>query len=214
MTQNKYPQVTPEVEEYVEREIIPRYEAFDKAHRCDHARMVIDQSMHLAERLPELNVDMVYVVAAFHDLGLAYGREKHHTHSRAILEADAFVRGHFTPEQIELMGSAVEDHRASNGQAPRNSYGLVVAEADRFIDAETIIRRTIQYGLAHFPELDRDGHYRRTLEHLNAKYGPDGYLKVWIPWSDNAERLQKLRDIIADGAALEAIFTGIFAEEA
>lgn len=89
--------VTQEVTDYVEREIIPHYTAFDKAHREDHVRMVIRQSLRLAAHFPALNTDMVYVVAAFHDLGLAYGRENHHRDSRKILESDAFVRVHFTP---------------------------------------------------------------------------------------------------------------------
>ena len=42
------------------------------------------------------------------------------------------------------MGEAVEDHRASSGHRPRSEYGLIVAEADRFIDPETIIRRPLK----------------------------------------------------------------------
>lgn len=80
--------VSQEIIEYVEREIIPRYAAFDKAHQEDHVRMVIGQSLRLAGHLPALNPDMVYVIAAFHDLGLVNGRENHHHDSRTILEAD------------------------------------------------------------------------------------------------------------------------------
>lgn len=205
--------VSQTVVDYVEREVIPKYACFDKAHREDHVRMVIEQSLRLAERIPLINPDMVYVIAAFHDLGLANGRENHHKDSRKILEEDDFVNAHFTHSQIVTMGEAVEDHRASNRTKPRSEYGLLVAEADRFIDAETIIRRTIQYGLANYPELDRNGHYQRTLAHLNKKYGPDGYLKVWIPWSDNAGNLKKLHLLMADEAGLHEIFDRIFEEE-
>ncbi len=198
---------------YVERNILPRYAAFDKAHREDHVRMVIEQSLRLADRMPHLDRDMVYVIAAFHDLGLANGRERHHLDSAVILAEDEYVKNFFTPGQIDLMCRAVEDHRASAKSCPRSEYGLVVAEADRFIDAGTIIRRTVQYGLANYPELDRDGHYRRTLAHLRDKYGPGGYLKIWIPWSDNAGRLEQLRAIIADKPRITAIFDRIFDEE-
>lgn len=111
------------------------------------------------------------------------------------------------------MGEAVEDHRASNSGKPRSDYGLIVAEADRFIDPETMIRRTIQYGLANYPHLDRGGHYQRTVGHLVNKYGPDGYLKIWIPWSDNAKRLERLHALLADTPRLEALFNRLFAEE-
>lgn len=205
--------ISPEIIEYVEQEIIPRYAAFDKAHQEGHVRTVIEQSLKLAEHTPSMDADMLYVIAAFHDLGLVNGRENHHRDSRKILEADEFVKSHFTAEQVRTMVEAVEDHRASNSQKPRSEYGLTVAEADRFIDAETIIRRTIQYGLANFPQLDRTGHYQRTIDHLNQKYGPDGYLKIWIPWSDNARNLKKLHAILADKTRLDEIFNRIFDEE-
>lgn len=160
-----------------------------------------------------MNSDMVYIIAAFHDLGLVNGRENHHKDSRTILEADEFVKSHFTRKQIVTMGRAVEDHRASNQKKPRNGYGMIVAEADRFIEADTIIRRTIQYGLANYPQLDRAGHYQRTIEHLNEKYGPKGYLKVWVPWSDNAKNLKKLHVLLTDRKKLEEIFNRIFDEE-
>lgn len=205
--------VSEEIIEYVEREIIPRYAFFDKAHQENHVRMVIEQSLNLARHEPSLNIDMVYVIAAFHDLGLVNGREHHHKDSRVILEADEFIKSHFTPEHIAVMGEAVEDHRASNSVKPRSDYGLIVAEADRFIDAETIIRRTIQYGLAHYPELNKTGHYNRTIQHLNEKYGPDGYLKVWIPWSDNAANLKKLHVLLADRTTLDALFNRLYSQE-
>lgn len=198
---------------YVEHEIIPRYADFDKAHREDHVRSVIDRSMNLLERMPDLDREMVYVVAAFHDLGLCRGREYHHVVSGEILENDQYITRRFSAEQIKTMKEAVEDHRASNGSRPRNDYGLVVAEADRLIDAETIVRRTVQYGLSHYPELDREGHFRRTVEHLNEKYGPDGYLKIWLPWSDNVARLRELHHLIADHTRLRLLFDRLYDSE-
>lgn len=205
--------LSAEIIEYVEREIIPRYASFDRAHQESHVRMVIEQSLKLAEHIPSMNTDMIYAVAAFHDLGLINGRENHHKDSGKILEADEFIKAHFTRRQIVTMSRAVEDHRASSQHKPRNRYGLLVAEADRFINAETIIRRTIQYGLANYPQLDREGHYRRAIEHLNEKYGQKGYLKVWIPWSDNAKNLKKLHVLLTDKVRLDEIFNRIFDEE-
>ena len=205
--------VHPDIVEYVEREILPRYDSFDKAHHRDHARMVIRQSLSLARPLPLLDTDMVYCIAAYHDTGLVNGREFHHIDSGRILASDEFLRSRFSPGDIETMRRAVEDHRASGKTAPRNDYGKVVADADRHIDARTIIRRTIQYGLANYPDLDRRGHFERTLSHLTAKYGPEGYLRVWLPWSDNAARLKALHALIADIDSLKRIFDDIFDRE-
>lgn len=205
--------VSQEIIDYVEREVIPRYASFDKAHREGHVRMVIEQSLKLAAQMPEVDTDMAYVTAAFHDLGLVHGRENHHRDSRRIVESDEFLKLHFTPEQIREMGEAVEDHRASSDHKPRNKYGLIVAEADRHIMPETIIRRCVQYGLANYPELDRAGHLQRTIDHLTKKYGPQGYLKVWIPWSDNARNLEMLRALLKDKSQIERLFNKIFDEE-
>ena len=38
---------------YVETEIIPRYEHFDKAHNRSHVQTVIDESLALAELYPQ-----------------------------------------------------------------------------------------------------------------------------------------------------------------
>lgn len=205
--------VSPEIIQYVEQAIMPLYASFDKAHREDHARTVISRSLALAAHFQNLDIDMVYLAAAFHDLGLDNGRKNHHHDSRTILETDAFIQSHFTTKKITLMGEAVEDHRASGANRPRNDYGLIVAEADRCIEVNTIIRRTIQYGLTHYPELDCQGHYMRTMEHLKKKYSPNGYLKIWLPWSDNATNLRKLHALLADETALYVLFTRIFNEE-
>lgn len=180
---------------YIETEILPRYETFDAAHRIDHARDVIARSLELAAHY-EVDIDMVYAIAAYHDIGLADGRERHHIRSGELLAADRTLRRWFSEEQIAVMRDAVEDHRASSDREPRTLYGRIVAEADRCLEVDTVLRRTIQYGLGHCPALDREGQYARCLEHLQRKYADGGYLRLWIPFSDNARRLEELRSLI------------------
>lgn len=194
-----------EIKEYIYREIVPRYTAFDDAHKEDHALTVIDQAMKLIEGRESLvDRNIVLMAAACHDLGLINGRDNHHTDSGKIIRADANLRRWFTEDEIETIAQAAEDHRASGKSAPRSIYGMLIAEADRVIDGETIIRRTVQFGFKHYPGLDREGHIARAVAHLKEKYGRGGYLKLWIPWSDNAARLSVLQDLIADDAAVTA----------
>ena len=202
-------QVTPELQRYVEANIIPRYDSFDKAHQRDHVLMVIQQSMELAEKLG-VNADMTYAIAAYHDTGLCEGRERHHEVSARIIKADQTLRRWFTEEQIVTMADAAEDHRASSGHEPRTIYGRIVAEADRFIDAATIIRRTIQYGFDHYPEYSREEHFQRMVAHLHEKYARNGYLHLWFEDSPNAQRLRQLQDIIDDEATLVEYFNQYF----
>jgi len=197
--------MNPELQQYIEREIIPRYDQFDQAHQRDHVMMVIQQSLDIASKL-DVDIDMVYTIAAYHDTGLCEGRERHHEVSASIIKNDSELRRWFSEEQINIMADAAEDHRASAKQAPRTIYGRIVAEADRFIDPVTIVRRTIQYGLDHYPELSREEQYQRMVTHLKEKYGRNGYLKLWFPDSPNAERLEHLHDLIDDETQLRKLF--------
>lgn len=197
--------MNPGLKRYIEREIIPRYEHFDRAHDVGHVRTVIARSLELAARY-EVDADMVYAIAAYHDTGLVNGRENHHLDAGRILAADRELRRWFSEEQIRTMREAVEDHRASSKNAPRSIYGRIVAEADRVIDPATIIRRTVQYGLDHCPGLDREGHFVRCLEHLHNKYAEGGYLKLWIPESENARRLEALREVIRNPELIRKAF--------
>lgn len=198
--------------QYIDAEIIPRYAAFDKAHREDHARAVIDRALAMGRQY-DIDEGMLLTAAACHDLGLAVDRKTHHLASGRIIREDVRLREWFTPEQIETVAQAAEDHRASAKTPPRSLYGRLVAEADRMIVPETIIRRTVQYGLANYPELDREGHWRRTLEHLHEKYAEGGYLHLLIPGSPNEAPLQRLRAMIRDTDGLRRLFETIFREE-
>ena len=206
-------EVNPSLIEYVEREIIPRYAAFDKAHQESHVRTVIEESLRLSA-FYDVDLNMVYAAAAYHDTGLVKGRETHHLVSGEIIRADGNLRKWFTDSQIETMAEAAEDHRASSGSEPRSIYGRILAEADRDIEPMRILRRTVQFGLEHSPELDKEGHWKRTCGHLAEKYDTGGYLKLYIPESRNAARLEELRDIIHDKIRLRSIFETIFSEEA
>lgn len=196
---------------YLEEDIIPLYDCFDKAHQTDHVRKVMEESMKLARHY-QVDESMVYTIAAFHDIGLCQGREFHHFVSGEMLRQHTRLHEWFTEEQIRIMSEAVEDHRASNPHAPRSIYGKIVAEADRLIEPRHILLRTLQYGLAHYPELDKEQQYQRFCEHLQEKYAEGGYLKLWIPESENAERLEELRRMIKDTEQLRHTFNTLFSE--
>lgn len=205
-----YPMVNPSLKAYVEESILPCYDRFDTAHRRDHVLRVMAQSMELAGHYPELNKDMVYAIAACHDLGLCEGREQHHLVSGRLVRQDITLKQWFSDDGIETIAQAVEDHRASADREPRSLYGRIVAEADRDIEPEGIVLRTVQYGLSHYPQLDREGHWQRTLEHLHEKYAPGGYLKLYIPRSRNAAQLQRLHALIADKERLRHLFDTLY----
>lgn len=199
-----------EIREFVEREIVPRYDGFDAGHGRDHVQTVISQALSLAQYYPEVDRCMLLVAAAYHDLGLAFGRELHHIHSARIVREDERLRQWLNEDEINTIADAAEDHRASSDHEPRTIYGRIVAEADRIIDGETIVRRALQYGLKHEPGLDREGQYRRLMEHMRKKYDYGGYLQLWIPESDNAKQLEAFRQTLANEEAFRHLFDTIY----
>lgn len=198
--------------EFVETQILPQYQQFDRAHNMEHVTRVIRSSLQLAQQTG-VDIDMVYVIAAYHDLGLTGPRAIHHITSGKILMADARLKRWFSPKQLLMMKEAVEDHRASASRAPRSIYGKIVAEADRDLEPTNVIRRTIQFGLANYAELDREGHWNRLLQHLDEKYSTRGYIHLWISGSQNERWLNELRQLIVTPSDLRPIFERIFDEE-
>ena len=198
--------------EFVERNILKRYNAFDAAHNMTHVNRVIKASVQLARKMGA-DINMAYVVAAYHDLGLEVERATHHIESGKILKADRRLDKWFSAQQIEIMRQAVEDHRASASRAPRNIYGKIVAEADRDISVDIVIRRTIQYGLGNYPQLNKEEHWKRFKKHLDEKYSVNGYIRLWLPHSPNEKNLNELRQLIANPQELRKTFDTVFAEE-
>lgn len=204
--------VSLDLMEFIETQILPQYADFDKAHSLEHVTRVIRRSLELA-KTTGADIDMVYTIAAYHDVGMTGPRAVHHLTGGKILAADARLKRWFSPEQIKVMKEAVEDHRASASHAPRCIYGKIVAEADRDLSPDVVFRRTVQFGMANYPELDKEHQWLRFKEHMDSKYSVHGYIKLWIPGSQNEKSLSTLRNIIADSRRLKAEFEKYYMEE-
>lgn len=200
------------LQEYIQNKVLPKYDHFDAAHRRDHALSVMERSMQIASHYPEVDRCMLLAAAAMHDLGLCESRETHHLASGRIVRHDVQLRQWFSAEQIETIAEAAEDHRASSGKPPRSIYGCIVAEADRLIDPDVVIRRCLQYGLAHYPEMTPDGQIQRARTHLMEKYAEGGYMHLLLPESPNAAPLATLRALLKDDEALTKKMEEILSE--
>ena len=198
--------------EFVETQILPRYANFDRAHNLEHVTRVIRRSLEMV-KTTGADINMAYVIAAYHDLGMSGPRAVHHLIGGKILANDARLKKWFSSDQINVMKEAVEDHRASASHSPRSLYGKIVAEADRAISVDIVIRRTIQYGLGNYPQLDKEGHWKRFKKHMDEKYSVNGYIRLWLPNSPNEKNLNELRQLIANPQKLREMFNTIFAEE-
>lgn len=204
--------INKDLKKYIENDIIPKYQAFDRGHNIDHVNTVIEESLVLAQNL-DVDLNMVYTIAAYHDLGLCRDRKLHHIISGEILFADVNLLKWFDKSEIQVMKEAVEDHRASSKNSPRTIYGRIVAEADRDIQPLKIIKRTIQYSLKNNPNSDKQEHYIHLVEHMQEKYSENGYMKLWFENTKNSANLEKLREIIRNENLLRELFEKFYEEE-
>jgi uncharacterized protein len=180
---------------YLYQQIIPIYRHFDQAHQMDHVETIIINSLEIAMDY-NCDMDMVYVIACYHDVGIKFGRNDHHLTGGLFLYEDEELKKYFTEEQRKIMKEAVEDHRASNEHEPRSIYGKIIAEADRDIDPNIVILRTVLFGLKHYPELNFEEHFQRAYQHIEEKYGPNGYLKLWLETKKNREGLNQIHALL------------------
>ena len=197
--------------EFVEKKILPRYTQFDAAHNMQHVTSVIRRSLAIA-RHTTADINMVYVVAAYHDLGLCGPRAVHHITGAKILATDQRLQRWFTPTQIEIMRQAVEDHRASASHAPRSIYGRIVAEADRDLRPDVVFQRAIDFGLDNYPQLTEEQQWQRFHEHMTEKYSATGYIQLWIEGSENHHHLEELRKIIKASQQLHSPFARLYSK--
>lgn len=187
-----------ELVNYIEDEIFPLYNRNEEGHGINHIKTVIKRSLELAQNY-DVNIDMVYTIAAYHDLGHYIDRKTHEIISAEMFMQDQNIRTWFTDEQRNTIKEAIEDHRASSNHKPRSIYGMIVSTADRtIIDIDNTIKRTYSYGMKNYPELTREQQIERIYEHLTEKYGENGYAKIYLEDKEFEEALQKLRQALSN----------------
>ncbi len=188
--------VTPELVQYIHDAVFPRYANNDKGHRIDHIHYVIRRSLRFMEQFANLNADMVYTIAAYHDIAHHINKDEHEILSAKALKNDADLKRFFTDEQITVMKEAIEDHRASLEYEPRSDYGKIVSSADRSTDINGFFKRTHAYSLKHFPEYTEAQRTERCYQHMKDKYGNGGYAKSYVTDEEYAAFLQTIRTLL------------------
>ena len=192
--------VHPDLRLYIENHVFPSLIKNDEAHQIGHIQNVIDRSFQLSKDL-DVNPDMVYAIAAYHDSGHYIDKDRHEILSAEIMANDTNLLNFFSSEEIAVMKAAIEDHRASAEHEPRNIYGQIVSSADRNTDINEVLHRTYNYGLKHFPNYSTDQQIDRAYDHLKEKFGPTGYAKSYIKDDAYEQYLKDFRKLLSDKAA-------------
>lgn len=133
-----------------------------------------------AEQFENIDINMIYVTVAFHDLAHHIDKANHETLSNKLFYDNEKMKDFFTDDQSWIIKKAIEDHRASLKYEPRSDYGKIIFSADRNTDILSILRRTHTYTTKHYPKLDLNGIITRAYEHIGEKYGDFGYAKMWL----------------------------------
>ncbi len=187
-----------ELEKYIEEKIIPLYTRNDDAHGIEHIKTVIRRSLELAKNY-DVNIDMVYTIAAYHDFGVYIDRKTHEIISADMFMKDENMKKWFSDEQRIIMKEAIEDHRASCNHEPRSIYGKIVSAADRMIaTVDSRIKRACISSLRLHPEFTREEHISRVYNHLSEKFGENGYAKMYIEDKEYDASIAKFRQALSD----------------
>lgn len=188
--------------EYVEENIFPLYARNDWAHQLWHIQDAIGKSLKLAKDYA-VDLDMVYTIATFHDLGCFISRENHEEISAQLLGGDKFIREYFSVGDRRMMQEAIIDHRGSLEYEPRNIYGKIIASADRFTTVEGMLRSTHSYTLEFSPELPWEEMVERSFQYIKKKYGKGGYAKSYIPNPDFEKFLVEIEEYLQNRELFE-----------
>lgn len=205
LKENKFPvhkinknMVSPELVQYIEKNIFPLYSRNEEGHGISHIKTVIERSIEFAKE-QNVDIDMSYTIAAFHDLGHYIDKDRHEIISAEMFMKDENIKKFFTEEQRIIIKEAIEDHRASCNHEPRSIYGKIVSTADRtIVDIDNTIKRSYSYGKKHYQNLSRDEQIERVYDHLSEKYGKGGYVKSYLEDKKFEKALQELSQALSN----------------
>ncbi len=191
-------ELNKDLKKYIEENIFPEYAKNDKGHNIEHIKYVINRSLKFADTVPNINYNIVYTVASYHDIGHHIDPKKHELVSGEIMYNDMHLKNFFSDEELKIIREAIEEHRASADHTPRNIYGKIVSTADRNNTVEACLRRSYFYGKRLEPDATDEELFNRAYEHLKLKFGENGYAKFYFKDEEYEKFLKDIRELLSD----------------
>ncbi len=190
--------VNEDLKKYIEENIFPEYSKNEKAHNLEHIQYVINRSFKFADTCENINDDMVYTIAAYHDIGHHIDSKRHEIISGEIMSKDNHLKKFFSEEQLQIIREAIEDHRASSNHEPRSIYGKIVSTADRNNTVEACLRRSYTYNKKLHPDFSDEQTFEDAYQHLVMKFGENGYAKFFFQDEEYEQFLKEIRTLLSD----------------
>lgn len=166
--------VNKDLKEYIEESVFPKYESNDKAHGIIHILEVIRRSFALNDTLKlNLDKDMIYAIAACHDIGKYINSDIHEKIAAEEFIKDENMKNFFDDNKRKIIKEAIEDHRSSKEDTPRSDYGKLISSADRNTRIEIVFIRSFFVAKAKMPEYNIEDYLDYTIKRLSKRYSEE-----------------------------------------
>lgn len=172
------------LKEYIEANVLPKYNKNEEGHGIKHIEYVVRRSLEFAKQVRDVNLDLVYTIACYHDIGHHIDAKKHELVSADMFLQDEGIKQFFTKEEITTIYEAIQDHRASGNNEPRSVYGRIVSSADRRTDIDNIMKTMCSYCLKHNPHFTIEENIEEGYAHLCKKFAYGGYAQTKMYFKD------------------------------
>lgn len=177
--------INKQLKEYIETQVLPLYEKNEQGHGIEHIEYVVRRSLEFARQVEGVNLDMVYTIASYHDIGHHIDAKNHEMVSADIFADDENMYYFFTDEEINTIYEAIQDHRASGDSEPRSIYGKIVSSADRRTDINNVMTTMYTYGLKNRPEQTLQENIEDAYKHICRKFARGGYATTKMYFKDD-----------------------------
>ncbi len=172
------------LKKYIETNVLPVYENNEPGHGPKHIEYVVRRSLNFAKQVEDINFDMVYTIASFHDIGHHIDAKNHEIVSAEMFAEDEKMEEFFSTDEINTIFEAIQDHRASGENEPRSIYGKIVSSADRRTDLDNIMTTMYTYGLKNRPEQTLEENIEDAYRHICRKFAYGGYATTKMYFKD------------------------------
>jgi uncharacterized protein len=153
------------------------YDTFDEGHDKTHLEEVRTNALKLGKIYAPQRLEIIYIAATLHDVGLSISRDEHEKHSYEIVKKDLEIKNAYSKEDFALILEAVREHRASNGN-PKSTVAKIIADADRTPKSTgRALKRSYDYNCVISPDLSHKEILKKAANHIYNKFGPEGYGK-------------------------------------
>ena len=191
-------EINSKLKEYIENNIFPEYQKNDQGHNLEHINYVINRSFKFANTVPNINYDIVYTVASYHDIGHHIDPKTHEIISAEIMYNDNNLKNFFNDEKRLIIKEAIEDHRASSKHQPRSIYGKIVSTADRNNTVKACLKRSYLYNKKLEPTSTDEQLFEKAYKALNLKFGENRYAKFFFEDEEYENFLLEIRNLLSD----------------